>query len=97
LLLTRYSNIDFVYGLSWTDGILLINKAIEKRKEEKDWDMWVAVYPHMDKKSFISFEKFRGKKKIANVAPSKNMSKDEIMKKAEEIKMLHKGNHKGKK
>ncbi|MDQ0340273.1 hypothetical protein J2S00_003078 [Caldalkalibacillus uzonensis] len=33
-------------------------KAFKKREEQKVWEMWVARYPYMDKKNFISFNDF---------------------------------------
>ena len=94
MLLSRYNNIDFVYNLSWIDGIELINKAIEKRNEQKDWDMWLTLYPNMDKKTFISFDKFRGKKQVKVINNTK-LTKEEIIEKAEELRKLHQGKHEG--
>jgi hypothetical protein len=78
----------------WIDGIKLINKAIEKRSEQREWDMWISVYPDMDKKTFISFEKFKNKiyapKQTQNV-----LTKNEIIEKSEEIRKLHQGKHEG--
>jgi len=96
LLASRYSNIELVNSLPWTDGIELINKAIEKRNEQRDWDMWISIYPTMDKKSFISFEKFRSKKQVVSVMHcKKHISAEEIIEKAEEIRKLHQGIHEG--
>jgi hypothetical protein len=75
----------------WEDGITLINKAIEKRNEEKDWEMWIAIYPNMDKKTFISFDKFRGKKEVATPSKQKkNLTDKEIIAKAERLSKNHK-------
>lgn len=92
--MTRYSSFDFVVNLDWRDGLNLINKAIEKRKEEREWDMWISLYPKMDKKSFIPFEKFCGKKKHIKIH-KKELTKQEIIEQAEEIRKLHQGKHEG--
>lgn len=94
MLLTRYNNIEFVNNLSWQDGIKLINKALEKQTEQRDWDMWISIYPNMDKKSFIPFEKFRGKKQNL-IKKENNLTKNEIIERAEEIRKLHQGKHEG--
>lgn len=94
MLLERYSCIDFVLNLYWEDGINLINKAIEKRNEQRDWEMWISVYPDMDKKTFVPFEKFRGKKQTPG-KPKKELTKAEIIAQAEEIRKLHQGTHEG--
>lgn len=96
MLLSRYGNIDYVNKLSWEDGIGLINKAFEKQDEQRDWEMWVSIYPQMDKKSFVPFGKFRSKKHFApNIVKNKAMTKDEILEKAEEVRKLHQGKHEG--
>jgi ribosomal protein L44E len=58
--------------------------------------MWLSVFPNMDKKSFISYEKFRGNstKAISN-NNSKKLSKIEIIDKCEEIRKIHQGKHLG--
>jgi hypothetical protein len=93
LLLTRYSNIEYVLNLYWVDGINLINKAVEKTIEQKDWDLYSSVYPNMDAKTFITFKDFVKKKQVAQ--PKKDISTDEILQKAEEIRKLHQGTHEG--
>jgi hypothetical protein len=40
------------------EGLALLNEAQEKREEEKAWQMWLAKFPYMDKKSFIPFSEF---------------------------------------
>lgn len=92
MLLNRYKDVDFVFNLAWNNGIELINKAIEKRNEQRDWEMWISVYPNMDKKTFISFEKFRKK---GRELPQNNLTTAEIIEKAEEIRKIHQGIHEG--
>lgn len=80
--------------MDWDDGINLINKAIEKNREEKEWDMWVQLYPHMNKENFISFEKFRTKN-VKEYVNKKQMTDKEILEQMEELRMIHQGNHPG--
>jgi len=93
LLLNRYNNIEYVLNINWVDGINLINKAIEKTVEQKDWDLYKAIYPNMDKKTFITFKDFVKKKEV--VTPKQEKSDDEILQKAEELRKLHQGIHEG--
>lgn len=39
----------------------LIDHAIKKEKELAAWDLWKALYPNMNKNSWISFEDFKKK------------------------------------
>ena len=94
MLLERYANTEFVLFLYWKDGIKLINKAIEKKQETREWELYCTIYPEMDKKTFITFEKFRGKKQT-QYKPKKELTKEEIIAQAEEIRKLHQGIHEG--
>ena len=47
-----------------SDGLALLNEAREKREEEKAWQMWLAKFPYMDKKTFIPFSEFYQKMSI---------------------------------
>ena len=93
MLLSRYSSLDYVNKLPWKKGINLINKAIEKRNEQRDWEMWISIYPNMDKVNFIPFEKFRSKAR----APIKQtkLSNEEIIEQANELMKFHQGKHEG--
>ena len=94
MLLERYADTDCIFDLRWDDGIRLINKAIEKNQEKRDWNLYCTVYPSMDKKTFIPFNKFRGKKH-APVTAKKELTKEQIIEQAEEIRKLHQGIHEG--
>lgn len=75
----------------------IIKKAREKINEQKEWEVWLALYPTMDKDTFISFEDFR----VINVKNQQSQSskpiltQNEILAKADEIKRLHQGTHEG--
>ncbi len=38
------------------DFIALFNKAQEKELEQKAWELWVSLYPHMTEDTFVSYE-----------------------------------------
>jgi hypothetical protein len=87
---------DYINNLDWIDGIELINKAILKQRERQEWEMWLTLYPNMDKKNFISFEKFKSNQRSAKPKkPKKVLTDDEIIEKAEEIRKIHQGKHEG--
>jgi len=93
LLLSRYQNIDFVYNLPWQDGIKLINKAIEKTVEHKDWEVWLSVYPNMTEETFVPFGKFKERKPEKPKKPKQTA--EEMIAKAEELRKIHQGIHEG--
>lgn len=64
LLLSRYSNIDYVMNMDMIDGVDLINKAMEEKEEQRIWSVWLARLSNMDKKNYVSFEQY--KRKIMN-------------------------------
>ena len=46
-------------NLPFKEGSELYLKATEKYQDERLWDMWLSIYPNMDKESFVSFEQFK--------------------------------------
>jgi len=71
------------------EGIKLLLKAIEKNNEKQVWEFYLAVYVHLKKK--VSFEQFYSemKAKAKSENKSKQLSKDEIIAMAEEIRIRH--------
>ena len=59
--------------LDFTTGIDLIEKAIEEKRKEKLWDLYVAKFQFMGPESFISFEEFCDG---ANNADNSDLTKD---------------------
>ncbi len=45
-----------MFNLPICDFIALFNKAQEKELEQKAWELWVSLYPHMTEDNFISYE-----------------------------------------
>lgn len=75
-------------NLDFKTGIKLFVEACEKIQEQKAWDMWLMLYPNMDKKNFIPFSKFY-KKTTTPDKPNKHLTKEEIIAQAENIKQIH--------
>jgi glycerol-3-phosphate O-acyltransferase len=81
-------------NLNWDTGAELIIKALKKTEEDKAWDMWLTLYPNMDKKTFIPFSDFFKQSTTKQVAKTPQ-TKDEILAKAEELRLAHQGKHEG--
>lgn len=85
MLLRKYSNIDYILNLSFSEGYELILKAFEKDIERTIWEKWLVDYQRMDKKNFKSFEEY--KKSIMVPISEKQLTKDELLAQANEIEM----------
>jgi hypothetical protein len=70
-------------NLDVLEVIELLELAIEKREEEKAWQMWLTKYQNMDKKSFIPFSQFY--KKAISTEINQRPTED-ILKEVEEIR-----------
>lgn len=68
-IVTRYSLADLVVlfkGYDWNMITHIPIKQLEnvivgitkQNEREQMWDMWLQIYPHMTKETFISFEKW---------------------------------------
>ena len=60
-------------------GLKYIKKAIEKEQEKSLWEMWLMMFPNMDRKNFISFEEFKEKATQSNRQKSKEKTDDEML------------------
>lgn len=58
LLLRRYSDINYILGLDYEEGIEFIKKATEKELEDRLWERWLVDYRLMTKDTFIPFDKY---------------------------------------
>jgi len=81
LLLTKYSNIQYILDLPFLYGVKFIRKAIKEHREKKMWEMWLSLYPHMTEKTYISFEDYKGQ-----FEPKKEQTGDEMLAK---VKLLN--------
>lgn len=81
--------------LDFEDGINLTNEAIKKQQEQKDWELYLSIYPNMDKNTFIPFEKFRSKNISSKKTEKVELTSKELIEKAESIKKLAQGKHEG--
>lgn len=67
-------------------GLKLIEKAYKEKTNSIIWDMWISLYPNMDKDHFISFEDFK-KQNLSEPNEHRNpiKTKEEIYKQADKI------------
>ena len=42
-------------------GVEQIKKAYEKKLDDNIWEMWLVEFPHMDKKTFLTFGDYKKK------------------------------------
>lgn len=75
----------FIMAMEPGDFIDLLNKGLEKREEEKEWAMWLALYPYMNEKTYISFEDHL-KRQRQPKAPTRVRPADEILAEADRIR-----------
>ena len=78
LLLSRYSDINFILDLSVDDGVRLINKAFEERNNERMYQRWIMGY---DKE--LTFADFKNKLTVQKI--DETLTEDEIMEDVEAI------------
>lgn len=67
-------------------------QSIDREQDEKLWEMWLARFPNMSKKDFISFDDFkrRAKRKKPALVLTGKKSTAELIKQAEKIKAADK-------
>ena len=85
LLLSRYSNLDYILNRGFYEGYELIIKAYQKDLEAKAWDRWLVDYRKMSKENFISFEEYKESLFTMNTIQEKYLTKEELLKEAAEI------------
>lgn len=78
MLLKRYSNIDYVMGLSLKRSAKIISKAVEEERADYYYRWWLAIYPLYTKENYESFEAFYEKHTPKKVEYDWR-SKDELM------------------
>lgn len=81
MLLSVYGNIDTILKLPYEDAVELVVKARERQRDERLWQMWLTLYPNMNKETWQSFSEF---KERSLITVSKKPTKD-ILKESEEI------------
>lgn len=86
LLLSRYSNIDYILKLHFLEGYEIILKAYDKEIEDRIWDRWLIYYKNMTEDNFINFEDYKSKLIIKNQSVEEDkVTKEELLLLAEEI------------
>lgn len=68
-------------GMNVEDGAELIVKAIEKRDEERAWQLYLTKYPYMTEEDYIPFDTFYN----PNRGKEESKSAEDIL---EEVKKL---------
>lgn len=103
MLLSNYSDIDYVFSLDFEDFeklvLKLIESKIEEKKEEYEKDIedklyfrWVYEMPYLEQK--ISFQKYKElafekpKKKPKEYTEQENIK---LIKRIEEVRKVHQG------
>ena len=67
VILQHCNDIDYVFGLDFPDFYDLYMELQEKELEQKTWELWLALYPHMSKETYISYEDMLAKAKRQEV------------------------------
>ena len=75
-MLHRYGNIDYVLTSPLKIGLSILSEANKKEIESLMWQMWLAILPTMDKKSFISFDDY--KKRLTQSKPKEQTVDEQI-------------------
>ncbi len=88
----RYGSIEFTKKLSFKELIKIINKAFEEKEKAELYQMYLALLPNFDKKSFMTFAQFYrkyGSSRTNNVVLDKRTDEevlDELIKKHSIVK-----------
>lgn len=82
--MNRYHDMEYFNKQPIKIGISLINKAIEKREEQRAWGMWISKYPYMTKDSFVPFSQFYNQQTHTHTVSKR--STEDILREAEDIR-----------
>lgn len=90
LLLSEYSNIDYVLSLPYQIGVGLITKCAENRRDKEIREMWLvemSLLPFLDEEARKNFPKsfIEYKQQSLNKSRKSTASKEEILEKAMRI------------
>lgn len=69
-------------SLDVVEFVGLINKALEKKEENRYWEMWLTLYPNMNKENFMPFSEFF----IKQTKPISKRPKEDILEEVERIR-----------
>ena len=81
LLLTRYGSLQDILQMDIDTAIELIRMAFQKREEDRAFQLYAAIYPNFDKKTFKKFSEFYK----VQTGPISTRPAEDIMAEAEEI------------
>ena len=68
----------------------LVVGALEKEKENWAWDMWLTLYPNMDKNTFKSFEQYKAEL-FKPITKTTEKTSEQIMQEFEKVIEQHEG------
>lgn len=85
LLLSRYSNVEYILNLYFEEGLELIKKAFEREVEKRTWDRWLVDYQRMTKDDFVPFDEYLSKVMTYQSQPIIQISAEDLLTKAEQI------------
>jgi len=69
-------------NMDFYEAVELINHLFKEIGKRKLWEMWLTMYPNMDKKTFVSFDDFYKR----SSRPISTETDEEIMKSVYEIR-----------
>ena len=59
MILRRYQGFSYFDSLSWSEGLEILNFALEKEQDEKIYNRWIHENMHLEKQ--LSFEDYKSK------------------------------------
>ncbi len=88
---------NFYMELDFEDGVEIIKEALEQRRKQEHWDIYLSKYPNMTEKTFIPFDKFYKRHDVATMSTESVVNKKVDNKEyainaislAEQIKQAH--------
>lgn len=84
------------YGINRSSEIKLKNitqliiDSLKKEKENWAWDMWLTLYPNMDKNTFKSFEQYKAEL-FKPITKTTEKTSEQIMQEFEKVIEQHEG------
>jgi hypothetical protein len=57
-ILSKSFDINHIMTMPFDFVIRAIKHAVERQNEQRSWEQWLTVYPHMTKENFVPFNEF---------------------------------------
>ena len=81
-LLSANYQMDHINKMPLSFGCKVIFRELEKKEERKAWEMWLTLYPNMNKENFMPFSEFFRMQK----EPISKRPKEDILEEVERIR-----------